>query len=96
MSKYRKKPIVIDAFKWTGEDEHRVFPDWFMNEINVGDEMDGRLRIVTRDVSPEVRITTPQGIMFAVIGDYIIQDETGDIYSRSSAIFEATYEKVDG
>lgn len=35
--KYKKKPIIIDAFQWTGGPEQEDDPEWILNAINTGD-----------------------------------------------------------
>ncbi len=34
--KYRKKPVVIQAFKWTGGIEQLEDPEWIVEEIKKG------------------------------------------------------------
>ena len=42
-----------------------------------------------------MEIVTPEGVMTAQIGDYIIKGIKGEFYPCKPDIFEATYEKVD-
>lgn len=90
MSKYRKKPIVIEAFQWTG-DEHQIEdPEWACDAIRDG-------RITMGQVgTPEVFlcISTLEGQMAAERGDWIIQGVKGEIYPCKPDIFEMTYELV--
>ena len=58
--KYRKKPIIIDAYQ--------------------------------TDV--EMDIETPEGVMHANEGDYIITGVKGEKYPCNADIFEATYEVI--
>ncbi len=58
--KYRKKPIIIDAYQ--------------------------------TDV--EMDIETPEGVMHANVGDYIITGVKGEKYPCNADIFEATYEVI--
>jgi hypothetical protein len=37
MSKFRKKPIVIEAFKWTGDQDQTEDPEWIIEAIRNGD-----------------------------------------------------------
>jgi len=81
MSKYRKKPVVIEAFKW-GTD---VVPDWWK-----------RVNGLTLDVNTgSAFIPTLEGTMEAKLGDYIIQGVQGEVYPCKPDIFEATYEAVE-
>ena len=34
--KYRKKPVVIEAFKWTGEPDQTEDPEWIIAAIKKG------------------------------------------------------------
>lgn len=91
MAKYRKKPVVIDAFRLA----HHEMPDWFLgrkatNEITTHNE-DGRWR-----GGPDYAlINTLEGQMRAEAGDYIIKGVKGDIYPCKPDIFEATYEPAE-
>ncbi|MFC2996114.1 hypothetical protein ACFODO_12715 [Acinetobacter sichuanensis] len=78
--KYRKKPIVIDA--WQNSDENE-FPIWVDN-ANVG-----------RGSGGVILINTLEGVMKAMPGDYIIKGVQGEVYPCKPDIFEATYEKVE-
>lgn len=43
MSKWRKRPIVVEAFRWTGGPDQTEDPEWIVEAIR-----DGRVRIVQR------------------------------------------------
>lgn len=84
--KFRKKPVVIEAFK-LGVDN---IPDWFMDKVSTND-------IILRGERHDLRsaeIKTLEGIMRADKGDFVIQGIEGEIYPCKSSIFEATYEPV--
>lgn len=89
MGKYRKKPIIIDAFR-LGEE----WPDWWaekhcQNEVTTHNE-DGRWR-----GGPDYAlIQTLEGTMRAENGDWIIRGVAGEIYPCKPDIFAATYEPV--
>lgn len=93
MAKYRKKPVVIEAFRY-GVDG---WPDWFhdkhgANEIITfrGDESEGPF-----DHSENIwcEINTLEGKMRGNCGDYIILGVKGEVYPCKPDIFEVTYEK---
>jgi len=88
--KYRKKPVVIEAFKWTGDVNQTEDPEWIVDAIKKGDV--GFRNEGTEEV--EMFIDTLEGRMTAIRGDYIIKGIKGEIYSCKPDIFEATYEKV--
>ena len=91
--KFRKKPVVIDAFQWTGGQEQTEDPEWIVDALNNGKA------IIRRD-DPYVpnglsmHISTPEGDMMAVPGDYIIRGIKGELYPCKPDIFKATYEEV--
>lgn len=81
--KYRKKPIVIDAFKWNGKLKELMLA-FDTNDLPIG------LYPI-----PEITIKTLDGDMRCNIGDYIIRGPRGEFYPCKSDIFEAIYEKVE-
>ena len=86
MSKYRKKPVIIDAFVWTGDQTQVEDPKWITKAIKEG--------IVYFD-GGEMIINTLEGEMVAHPNDYIIQGVKGEIYPCKPDIFEMTYEVVN-
>ena len=79
-NKYRKKPVVIEA--WQNSDENEI-PVWVDN-ADVGREPGG-----------VILINTLEGVMKAMPGDYIIKGVQGEVYPCKPDIFEATYEVVE-
>ena len=77
--KYRKKPIVIEAVKWTG-----------VNNNEVSEFMKHYPKIVDRTV----RIKTLEGNIYASEGDFIIQGVSGEFYPCKPDIFHKTYDEV--
>lgn len=89
--KYRKKPVVIDAFKWTADIDQVDDPTWAIEAIR-----EGRITIICGG-TPHVTliIRTLEGEMTAHQGDYIIRGIKGELYPCKPDIFEATYEAVE-
>ena len=91
--KYRKKPVVIEAFQLN--ERGLIGEDWFWDAVSRND-------IITHDfgkchIEPAwCEIKTLEGTMIAKAGDYIIQGVNGEIYPCKADIFEKTYEKVGG
>ena len=81
MPKFRKKPVVIEAVQWTGEN---------FEEIS---EFLGKARRLIP--SPVLQIYTLEGIMDASIDDFIIKGVQGEFYPCKPDIFELTYEAVE-
>ncbi len=76
--KFRKKPVVIEATQWLPE--KCLYPH----------VMDDRLRID----GDRLIISTLEGEMTAMPGDWIILGVKGELYPRKPDIFDATYEPV--
>ena len=79
--KYYKKPVVVEAVQWTGENMAEIC---FFTGICGGELIkDG-----------ELYIKTLEGVHHASIGDYIIKGIKGEFYPCKPDIFEKTYEMV--
>lgn len=80
MPKFRKKPVVIEALQWTGENAAEVTA--FRGGACLFDA-DGPI------------IETLEGNMKAMPGDWIIKGVKGEFYPCKPDIFAATYEAVN-
>ena len=92
--KFRKKPVVIEAFKWTGDQNQTEDPEWIVEALfrkkfntDVGAAQFIQINGVTK-----IQIYTLEGNMVAEPGDFIIRGVKGEIYPCKPDIFEATYE----
>lgn len=90
--KYRKKPVIIEAIKWTGIN---------LQEIKefVGDSLEYEIydtAWLAHAGVPQVhmKIKTLEGKMISSVGDYIIKGVNGEFYPCKPDIFEKTYEIV--
>lgn len=88
--KYRKKPVVIEAFKWTGDVKQVEDPIWIVEAIKKGIVWFNN--VGTENVNMEIK--TLEGNHIANRGDYIIQGIHGELYPCKPDIFEKTYERV--
>jgi hypothetical protein len=88
--KYRKKPVVVEAFKWTGDHMQREDPEWIVDAILQGKVKVEKSRGFDDDL--HLKIKTLEGVMTATPGDYIIKGVQGELYPCKPDIFEATYE----
>jgi hypothetical protein len=84
IKEYRKKPVVIKAVQWTGENVNEILEFCADAEFDMG--IDG---------PKNLEIKTLEGTMQADIGDYIIQGVKGEFYPCKPDVFEKTYEPVD-
>lgn len=88
MAKYRKKPVVVDAFQWTGGPDQTEDPEWIVEAIK-----QGTVRFNDEGTDQvTMEIATLEGNHIARQGDYIIKGIKGEIYPCKPDIFEQTYE----
>lgn len=81
--KYRKKPVVIEAVRFTGDN----FKDVSEFAADISDGCSLRNGIVYID--------TLEGTMAANEGDWIIKGVKGEFYPCKPDIFAMTYEPVE-
>lgn len=84
--KYRKKPVVVEAVRWTGDNIDEIIDFCtvaYLDADNPRNEV-------------ELHIRTLEGGMVANDGDYIIKGVQGEFYPCKPDIFEKTYEPVEG
>ena len=77
--KFRKKPVVIEAVRWTGKNLDVMHE--FLNAHTL--RYDGGFNL---------SIKTLEGTMMATPGDWIIKGVKGEFYPCKPDIFEASYE----
>jgi len=89
--KYRKKPIVIDAIQWDGNNLKEVIDLIGLHES----AKKWTWKEYEKKVAEQgLKIFTLEGTMMASIGDYIIKGINGEFYPCKPDIFEASYEEV--
>ena len=81
MTKFRKKPIIVEAFQWTED----ITPQWWRVVSN-----DFKINPATGSVF----ITTLEGIMEAKPRDFIVRGIKGELYPVKEPIFRETYEEI--
>lgn len=79
--KYRKKPVVIEAVQFTGENAQEIV-GWIEEPAAI-------------NRAGDIRIHTLEGDHRARPGDWIIRGVKGEFYPCKPEIFEATYEPAD-
>ena len=82
MAQYRKKPVVVEAVQFNGENQSEIVE--FAGEV------------IRTKFFPKVAIETLEGTMRASVGDYIIKGVNGEFYPCKPNIFVKTYEPVKG
>lgn len=93
MPKYRKKPVVVEAVRWTGSnlEEIRNFVGSDLIEDCV-ELFDTKRELKKMLVG--IAVNTLEGRMRADYGDYIIKGVKGEFYPCKPDIFEQTYDEV--
>jgi hypothetical protein len=80
---YRKKPLLVDAIHWTGE-----------NAQDVLNFLEGLPHIAYRHTRDLMALTiyTTEGTRRVDVGDFIVKDVNDELYSYKSKIFARDYE----
>lgn len=81
MTKYRKKPVIIEAIQ-------------YKDEMRINDNLPEGIFIVPCTEGDKAVIHTLEGDMIVSDGDYIITGIKGEKYPCKPDIFEATYDLV--
>jgi hypothetical protein len=97
MTKFRKKPVVIEAFQMTRErrSDNSDWPEWLNRAWNKQPADEGAVfpkGYPDSDGTDELCIFTMEGIHLVTFGDWIIQGVKGELYPCKPEIFAATYE----
>jgi len=92
--KFRKKPIVIEAFQMTKERrwDNSEWPNW-LNQAWQKEPSEGAMWCVND--GKDLVIGTLEGFHDIDWDDWIIQGVEGELYPCKPHIFEKTYEKLD-
>ena len=98
--KFRKKPVVIEAFEMTEErrQDNSEWPAW-MHEAWQKDRYEPGalypLKSPSSDGTYKLAIHTLEGDHLVEWGDFIIQGVAGELYPCKPDIFHKTYEPVE-
>jgi len=86
--RFRKKPVVIEAVRWTGRNLNEVLQF-------VGRDKLVQLRDLNDHPTGVLVVETLEGDMRADKGDWIIKGVKGEFYPCKPDIFAATYEPAE-
>jgi hypothetical protein len=78
--KFRKKPVVIEAIQWHGQNEKEIRN--FFKQVDFS----------SFSFNGGLNIRTLEGVHKADVGDWIIRGVKGEFYPCKPDIFEMTYE----
>ena len=88
--KFRKKPVVIEAIRWDGEN---------LDEVMVFCNGDASYELMAGGASELVIATLEDGESIArhvaSVGDFIIKGVAGEFYPCKPDIFDKTYEAAE-
>ena len=88
--KYRKKPVEVEAFQYTGELINA--PEWAKEAFEKNIMFYG---VSYLKGTHQLFIKTLEGNHHVSINDYIIKGIKGELYPCKADIFNATYEPVE-
>ena len=83
VQKFRKKPVVIEAVQYDGA-----------NSVEIENFSEGAI-VKNGGKSDEMHVTTLEGLVYAVTGDWIIKGVNGEFYPCKPDIFDKTYEPAE-
>ena len=87
--RFTKRPVTIEAIQWDGTAEGAIpIINWILDN-------DGTARYWSAEdtgTTARIDIDTLEGVMIAVLGDWIIRGVQGELYTCKDAIFRETYE----
>ena len=98
MARFRKKPVVIEAFQITEETrrDNRDWPEWLNRAWNLNHFEVGALApFLPGNTDGPLLIHTLEGGHRCDIGDWIIRGIKGELYPCKPDIFAKTYDLVE-
>jgi hypothetical protein len=101
VTRYRKKPVVVDAIQWTGSNVAEL-STWAANVDHQGKKRRGERLSINVELPIDVvslgdgrfdlEIRTLEGVIKATHGDWIICGVNGEFYPCKPDIFAKSYE----
>lgn len=106
MSRFRKRPVEIEAVEYTPRIARHgwgawTIPTWLDDAYedgtvtNVCDHNPAGRSYDEKFANPRLAIRTLEGTIYASPGDWIIRGVAGEIYPCKPDIFAKTYEEVE-
>ena len=98
MPKFRKKPVVIEAFQMTREARANNvdWPEWLNAAWNEERGAEGSVYPTEEGTGDgTLSVGTLEAQQLISWDDYVIQGVQGELYPCKPAIFEATYDPVE-
>lgn len=100
MMKYRKKPVVVEAFQMTRQrrDDNSDWPCWLHMAWQKGPSGQGAVfasMYPNSNGKDKLAIQTLEGMMIVEWGDWIIKGSQGELYPCKPDVFAEVYEAVE-
>lgn len=95
--KFKTKPVVVEAFQMTKENqvnENCEWPSWLIKAWTKGAYEIGCVYSI-RGEGKRLRVVTREGHRTVDLDDWIIQGVKGELYPCKPDIFEMTYDRVE-
>jgi len=90
--RYRKKPVVVEAFQWQPQNDHAAaWPQWAVEALAQYPNI-GYLRAIQQDGRNVLEVRTLEGKVWAREGDWVVRGVEGELYPVKDSVFRATYE----
>jgi hypothetical protein len=86
--RFRKRPVEIEAIEFTGENHAEI------EQAFLGLATETVFHWDSARIKPRLCISTPEGVMTAAPGDWIIRTSNGAFYPCEADLFAATYEAI--
>jgi hypothetical protein len=92
--RYRKRPVVVHAMRWTGPEMTEALLDWAgqPDELLWEPEIEGPAHPASGQNWGRLSVQTLEGEHVATPGDWLVCGVAGELYFCKPDIFEATYE----
>lgn len=96
MAKYRKKPVVVEAWQLTQESILASTPKEKQLPLEITQNPKIKIHVTDKiEDSQWAEIETLEGKMIAGANDFIIKGVNGEFYPCKPDIFEKTYERAE-
>lgn len=93
MSKFRKKPVVINAIQWTGDNADEVIALTGRSRFILLDEQD-RVNCDDPEATASVFDSTHGAWLLVTPGQWVVKGVQAELYPCSDGIFRETYEEA--
>lgn len=94
MSRWCKKPVVVDAWQFMPAGQCEELPTWIDRRWFYEDIEAEREGTRGHSRTPHMLIPAPGGVLRADLTDWIIRGVKGEVYPCKADVFAASYEPM--